>query len=369
MTRIGVVGLGKMGLSHLAILNAHPEAQVAAVCDSNSYVLTTLHKYTGLRVTSDYERLLTEVELDAVVIATPPRLHSEMVRAALERGLHVFCEKPLCLNVADSVELAALADERGLVNQVGYHLRFVASHREAQRLIRAGLLGRIHHVRAEAFGGVVLRAAGSSWRAQRSEGGGCLHDYATHVIDLLTYLIGPPERVGGSVLNRIFSDDVEDEVYATLYFPGGTTGQLAVNWSDDSYRKLTTRVTIWGTNGRLSVDRQELQLFLRDRPSDAASLNKGWNIVYSAGLADGVWYYVRGEEYSAQLDHFVRSVEARRTPTEASFASASQTDRVVGLIKEDAIAPRSAGDHLTYQARPHRRKSFPRLRRFFVGSP
>src|SRR5687767_5645105 len=103
--RIAVVGLGKMGLSHLAIVKAHPRVELAAVCDASSYVLGVLKKYTGVRTYSDYDAMLREVDLDAVLIATPSRTHASMVRAALDRGLHVFCEKPFTLTVRDADEL------------------------------------------------------------------------------------------------------------------------------------------------------------------------------------------------------------------------------------------------------------------------
>src|SRR5690606_10015176 len=121
MIRIGVVGLGKMGISHLSMIRAHPEVSVDAVVDSAAYILGVLSKYTGLRVFNDYGEMLDTVELDAVLIATPTRFHAAMVRTALDRGLNVFCEKPLCLTSAESAELATLAESRGLVTQVGYH--------------------------------------------------------------------------------------------------------------------------------------------------------------------------------------------------------------------------------------------------------
>ena len=113
MIRIAVVGLGKMGLSHLAIVNAHPDVELAAVCDASGYVLGVLKKYTGATTYSDYDTMLRECELDAVLIATPSRTHAKMVRAALDRGLHVFCEKPFTLSVNDGEELTALAREQG----------------------------------------------------------------------------------------------------------------------------------------------------------------------------------------------------------------------------------------------------------------
>src|SRR5208282_122510 len=111
MIRLALIGLGKMGISHLAIVNSHPDVQVVTVCDTNSYVLSTLNKYTGIKVSTDYRRVLAGGNLDAVIIATPPRFHGEMVRAALDRRLHVFCEKPFCLNAGEGAELAALAQD------------------------------------------------------------------------------------------------------------------------------------------------------------------------------------------------------------------------------------------------------------------
>jgi predicted dehydrogenase len=89
MTRVALIGLGKMGLSHLAIVRTHPDADLVAVCDPTAYVLDVLTKHTGLKGYADYRALLDEEELDAIVIAAPSRFHAEMVQAALERDIHV----------------------------------------------------------------------------------------------------------------------------------------------------------------------------------------------------------------------------------------------------------------------------------------
>jgi predicted dehydrogenase len=341
MIRAGLVGLGKMGLSHLSILNAHPDVEVVAVCDSSQYVLDVLTKYTGLKTYSDYRRMIDESALDCAVIATPSRFHAEMVRYALERGLHVFCEKPFCLDLDEGESLIELATTRELVNQVGYHFRFVEAFREAHRLLQAGVLGQIHHVRAEAYGPVVLRPTGSTWRSSRTEGGGCLYDYASHALDLIHLLVGAPNAVSGVVLSRIFSRDVDDEVYASLHFPGGATGQLAANWSDESHRKMATKVTIWGTNGRLLADRQECQLYLRSAAAEGVTLPQGWTTRYTTDLIEPVWFYLRGEEYSRQIEHFVRSIQGRAEHQVSTFASALETDRVVKAILAAAKTPRT----------------------------
>lgn len=338
MVKLAVVGLGKMGLSHFAIINAHPLVKVVAVCDATGYLLDVLGKYTGVPTYADYEKMLDEVELDAVVIATPSKMHARMVRTALERGLHVFCEKPFCLDSEEGAELMRIADERKLVNQVGYHNRFVGAFQEVKRLLDAGAIGRVTHVLAEAYGPVVLRPKGSTWRTQRAEGGGCLYDYAAHPINLLNWYFGQPSSVGGSVLNPVFSADTDDEVFGTLYFDDGKTAQVSVSWSDESFRKMTTKMTIWGTAGRIYADRQECQVFLRDTAQCPEGYKEGWNVRYTTELTEPVWFYIRGEEYSAQLDHFARSVESRAATNENSFGEAVMTDRVISMIIADAQA-------------------------------
>ena len=344
MIRVGVVGLGKMGLSHLAMVRAHPDVSVEAVVDSTGYVLDVLAKYTGLRTFTDYSAMLDSVDLDAVIVATPTRLHAGMVRAALEHGLHVFCEKPLCLTAAESAALAALAASRGLVTQVGYHNRFVGAFREVKSVLEAGAIGRVTHVLAEAYGPVVLKAKGSTWRSRRSEGGGCLYDYAAHPLDLLTWYVGAPSGVGGTVLGSVFSQDTEDEVFSTLFYPDGSSGQISVNWSDDSVRKMTTTVTIWGTAGRIHADRQECQVYLRENAELPPGYGRGWNVKYTTELTESVWFYLRGEEYSAQLDHFVGRVGSLELAGLNTFASAALTDRVLELLTLDAVTGPSTFD-------------------------
>jgi predicted dehydrogenase len=331
-----------MGISHLALIRPHPEVELVAVCDTTGYVLDVLKKYTGLKTYNDYKSMLEAEELDAVVVATPSRFHAEIVRAALKKNLHVFCEKPFCLNLSEAHELAGIAESKGLINQVGYHYRFVGAMKEARRLIDLGVIGKIHHIRSEAYGPVVLRPKGSTWRTSKNEGGGCLYDYASHAIDLMNYLVGPPEAVSGSVLNKVFSSDVDDEVYSTLHYANGITGQLAANWSDESFRKMSMKISVWGSLGRINADRQEVQIYYRGDEAASYGLEKGWNTRYTTELTEEVWYYLRGEEYSAQLDYFFHQIKTGKQDRAFSFSSALETDVVIDKIKQSAIEERTA---------------------------
>lgn len=337
MIKLAVVGLGKMGLSHQAMINAHPRVTVAAVCDGTGYVLDVLNKYTGVKTYTDFDTMLAEVALDAIIIATPSSMHAKMVSAALAKGLHVFCEKPFCLDTREGEAATRLALDKGLVNQVGYHYRFVGAFQEVKRLLDANAIGEVTHVLAEAYGPVVLKPKGSSWRTQRSEGGGCLYDYAAHPLNLVNWYFGKPKAVAGTVLNKIFSKETDDEVFGTLFFDDGLSAQISVNWSDESYRKMSTKISIWGTAGRITADRQECQVYLRDTATPPAGYQVGWNSRYTTDLTAPVWFYLRGEEYSAQLDYFVSCVEEKRAHDNVnSFASALVTDQVISMMIADA---------------------------------
>jgi predicted dehydrogenase len=310
--------------------------ELAAVCDSSGYVLGVLKKYTGVATYTDYDAMLRELDLDAVLIATPSRTHASMVRTALEHGLHVFCEKPFTLTVKDAEELTALARAKGLVTQVGYHNRFVGAFAEVKKLLDAGAIGTVTHVLGEAYGPVVLKAKGGTWRSRKDEGGGALYDYAAHPLNLLNWYLGEPSGVGGTVLNSIFSREIDDEVHSTLFYADGKSARISVNWSDESYRKMTTRVTLWGTTGRIFADRQECQVYLRDTAAPVEGYEPGWNVRYSTELTDQVGFYLRGEEYSAQIDHFVDRVQDGRVEGLNGFDSAAETDRVIAMMITDA---------------------------------
>ncbi|MCW1920776.1 Gfo/Idh/MocA family oxidoreductase [Rhodobacter sp. KR11] len=358
-TRIAVVGLGKMGLSHFAMVNAHPQV-TAMACDAGGFLTDVLEKNIKAPVFRDYDAMLDAQALDAVLIATPSRLHGPMVRKALERGCHVFCEKPFTLDWKLSEELADLAEAKGLVNRVGYHYRHVGAFGEVARLLAAGAIGQVTHILAEAYGPVVLAPKRSTWRSQKAEGGGCLYDYAAHPLNLLNWYFGTPVAVSGSVLAPIFSTDVDDQVMSTLRFANGATAQLSVNWSDDSQRKMTTRITLIGTNGRIFADRQEAQIYLRKPVAALPDIPQGHSVKYTTELTQDPWFYLRGEEYSHQIGDFVDAIRGAPNPGAVpnDFRSGAATDRTIAMILEDQAG---AGTAMAPPPRPEA----PKKRRFF----
>jgi scyllo-inositol 2-dehydrogenase (NADP+) len=334
--RAGLVGVGKMGISHYAILGANPKVRMAAICDNATYVTSALRKHTGIETFKDYRKMFDSAEVDCVFVATPSSSHFEAASYALERGLHVFVEKPLCLDPVQSKQLADLAIQKGRANQVGYHNRFIGTFRETARLIRAGAIGDVYHVNGTAFGPVVVRPKnGTTWRSKKSEGGGCLHDYASHVVDLMNFIVGPPEKVLSARLQSVYSQDVEDAVYALFQYPGGASGYLETNWSDETHRKMSTTVVVQGDKGKIVVDRQECKVFLK-AGAEFETYPAGWTVRYITDLQAPVSFYLRGEEYSAQIEAFIAAVEGGQSKQENSFASAYETDRIIDLVMKAA---------------------------------
>ncbi len=250
-----------------------------------------------------------QVELDAIVIATPTRLHAPMVRPALERGIDVFCEKPLCLTRPRARELAALAAERGLVTQVGYHNRFVGTFREVKRLLDAARsAGSPTPGRGVRPGGA--EAEGLDLAQPAGEGGGCLYDYAAHPLNLLSWYLGAPRR-SAAPADRMFSARPKTRSSPLCTTPTGSA-QLSVNWSDESYRKMTTKMTL-GIAGP-DLRRPPGDPGLPPRDCDIPDgYRAGWNVRYTTELTEPIWFYLRGEEYSAQLDAFVGAVAGAPT--------------------------------------------------------
>jgi predicted dehydrogenase len=196
----------------------------------------------------------------------------------------------------------------------------------------------VYNVRGTVYGPVVVRPkSGGTWRAKKSEGGGCLHDYASHIIDLMNFIVGPPESVLGADLRSVYSKDVEDVVQALFRYPNGASGYVEANWSDETHRKISATVVVTGTRGKIIADRQECRVYLR-AGCEIEGYPAGWTVRYITDLQEPVAFYLRGEEYSAQIESFIAAIRNGVCEPESSFASAYETDRVVDLISKAARA-------------------------------
>jgi predicted dehydrogenase len=335
MLRVALIGAGKMGISHLSILGGYSNTDIVGVCDTSKMVTDFLTKQSKVECFSDYTKMLDKVKPDAVVVAVPTKFHYSIIKDLLERNIHVFAEKPFCLNYDQSEELVSLAEKNKVVNQVGYHNKFIGTFKEVKRIAASGMLGDIYHFIGESYGPVVVKKKSDTWRSDPAEGGGCLLDYASHVIDLINDILSPIEAAKGTLLKSIYSGKVEDAVYSLLELQSGQTGLLSVNWSDETHRKMSTSITLVGTKGKLISDANELKVFFKDNET-LPGYSKGWNVKYITELQESVDFYLRGEEYSAQLDYFTKAASGQVPNNINNFASAANTDKAISIIRRNS---------------------------------
>lgn len=337
MVKVALIGAGKMGISHLSILGAHPNVELVGVCDTSSLVTDFLTKFSGYACFSDYQKMIEKSNPDAVFVAVPTKLHYDIIKYLLERNIHVFTEKPFTLKPEQSNNLARLAAEKKLVNQVGYHNKFIGTFKELKEIVGHHLLGEIYHFVGEAYGPVITKKKTGSWRSEPDEGGGCLLDYASHVIDLINDVLSPITNAKDTLMKSVFSENVEDAVYAVVKLESGITGILSVNWSDETFRKMSTSISIIGTKGKIICDATELKIYFKEKP-DYKSYTKGWNNRAVSSLQEPVDFYLRGEEYSAQIDYFIDAVQKKELKPINNFYSAAKTDEAIYLIRKNQWA-------------------------------
>jgi len=330
-----IIGAGRMGITHLAILGAHPAVKVVAIADDSPMMTRALRKFRpDLRLFDDFARMLESVQLDLVLIATPPHLHAAMIDAALDARLSVFVEKPFTIGAADALRLTARSRAVNGAFQVGYVNRFNDIFMTVKKLLDQKLLGRLFSFRSDMFGATVTRvSSGSGWRGSHQTGGGCLYEFGSHAIDLMVYLLGRPERVQGVVFTPVYSAGVEDIVRVNVIYSDGLAGSLTANWSDQSYRKPTNKIEILGEHGKILADQYELKIYL-NRAVDPYV--KGWNTAYITNCFTPVPFYVRGNEFTRQIFHFADSVLDPTQPNLSGFSGAAVTQEVIDMVFADA---------------------------------
>ena len=335
MLRAGFIGFGRMGITHFSILNTHPSVKIVAICDASNTLLNVIRKYMEIDFYDNYQKMMEEVDLDFVLISTPADSHAEIIKAAIDRNLNIFVEKPFVLKTSDGINILAHENEKNLVTQVGYVNRFNEVFVEVKRLIDSEVIGHIKNFRSEMHGPTVLKNSKASWRNKKKMGGGCMYEFASHCIDLAIFLIGQPVDVGGSITQRIYSSNVEDLVSSTFFYDNDCSGTIYANWSDETYRTPTNILTIFGTKGKILADRHSLKVFLKKEDPNN-KFNRGWNTRHITDIAKSVRFYVRGNEFTRQLEYFVGCIENKQLENISGFKQAIQTDIVLEKIELDA---------------------------------
>ena len=243
----GLIGCGGIGWLRAQALNQSENDHLLTVHDldeSRAYALASRY---GCSVESSWNNLIARDDVEAVIVSTPPSLHTEMTIAALNAGKHVLCEKPLARNLDECRQMLDAANKSGMFLATGFNYRFYPSILKARELFDAGLIGELDHIRS--YTGYTAADHNHDWLHDYSVmGGGSLRDNGIHLIDLTTYFLGKAEKVDGMASNSVWGfQGCEDNGFILMRNTNGNVATLQASWTEwQGYKFL---IEIYGSRG------------------------------------------------------------------------------------------------------------------------
>lgn len=251
--RVGIIGLGGIGRTHIASWRANGITPVAFADAVPHAVEAALTEHGGKGFTSGLD-LIRSGSGDIISICTPPASHRELAIAAAQAGVAVLCEKPLARTLEDAEAIVASVKASGTLFSVGFCHRFEPAIEKLKALIDAGELGDIMTFRNR-FGGLMANAHKTWFSNPEISGGGALADTSIHSIDLFRHLVGDPVQVQAMTSTRETAHGpaltVEDTGVITLQTADGALGIIESSWRTPPGEWT---VTVYGTKGTAIVD-------------------------------------------------------------------------------------------------------------------
>jgi len=229
--RIGMIGCGGIAGVHVRALSTMSEIKLNAFADIVEEKANAFSNQYGGRVYTDWHEMLDKEKLDIVYICLPPFAHEDEVMVAAEKGVNIFIEKPIALNMKLAREMVKAVEKYDVKSQVGYCCRFGAGIEKAKNLIQTGEAGDV----GLAVGWYWCHFLGGSWWRDKEKSGGQIVEQSTHLYDAFRYLCGDVDMVYGH-MNKKFWVDIpdltnEDISSSTFRFKSGAVGAIvATTW-------------------------------------------------------------------------------------------------------------------------------------------
>lgn len=230
--KVGIAGYGVVGIRRRKYIDQHPNFKTVAVCDIK-YKNSDIADENGAKVYTNYKDLLTE-DLDVLFVCLTNDIAAEVTRAGLNKGLHVFCEKPPGRDLQDIASVLEVEKKNSKLKLMyGFNHRYHESVKKAFEVINNNELGRIINLRG-VYGKSKIISFQSDWRTKRAiAGGGILLDQGIHMVDLIRMFVGDFEKIHSFVDNGFWNHDVEDNAYALMRTKSGIVAFLhstATQW-------------------------------------------------------------------------------------------------------------------------------------------
>lgn len=300
---VGIVGLGNWGRNHVRTLVNLPECRLKYICDINPEAVATQNRlYPGVATTNDFNRLLEDPELEAVIVATSARSHYELSRRTLEAGKDLFVEKPMTLAVEAGEHLCELAERQGRLIQVGHLMLHHPAIEYLKRWIDSGDLGEIYYIYSQRLNlGVVRSDENALW------------SLAPHDFSISDHLMSDSPRAIHANGASYLQDRIEDVMFVTLEYSAERVAHVHVSWLDP--HKIR-RLTIVGSEKMAIFDDQEPTEKIRiyEKGVEQVELDHQGELLSIRNGDVHIPCLPNAEPLKRQMQHFMECVRTRRRP-------------------------------------------------------
>jgi predicted dehydrogenase len=321
-----------MGAAHANYLAQMEETHLVSVADVDEKSAARIASETGAGTYADYRQLIDAGGIEAVVVATPHPFHRAMTEYAARHGIHVLCEKPIAVSVAEADSMIETCRASGVLLGVVFQQRTEPSRRTMKRLIDRGVLGELYRIsmtvsyyRPQSY----YEAA--SWRGTwKGEGGGILMNQAAHALDQLVWMGGLPQCVQSMTLTRLHKVEVENTALVMLDYGADKAG-----WFYTSSADLLggERLEVAGERGALVWEDGRLRHLEVEQPLSA-------HLRTAPGMFDdigGTWRDIAVEEMPARYPEVLRAFARAVRHNDASLMCANGEDGLRSLEMANAI--------------------------------
>jgi predicted dehydrogenase len=324
---VAIVGTGFGQKIHLPGFQHHPRTEVVAIYNRDLSKAKAVAARNHIPYAfNNLDKILSLPEVDAVSISTPPFLHYEMGKAALEAGKHLLLEKPMNMNARETKELHHLAQTKGLVATADFEFRFVPAWQLLAEYLNQGYVGNIRLIKIDWL--VTSRANPDrpwNWYSRKEQGGGALGAVGSHAFDYLSWLFGPVKKLAGYLSCAIAQRpdpqaggqlkpvDADDTCMIILELADGTPCQLTI--SSVTYHGRGHWVEVYGDEGTLVLGSDNLKDYVHgfklfaapaDKPLAEVEIPK--RLAFPELFTDG-----RLAPFIRVIDRFVESIEAGKS--------------------------------------------------------
>lgn len=255
MISIGIIGAGNFSIKHIEAIRKLPKLQLKAICRRDPIALEHLRKTYDLEAYTDYNQLLADPAIDAVLIATPHHLHTLIAIAAAKAGKHILLEKPMASTWEDCLAIQEACEKNDVKLMLGQIAQFSPACVAARNYLDGGNLGVIHMARATSVS-FWKHAERQDWHLAKNTGGGYLLTVAVHQLDLLCALIpSRVQRVYATISNPFHQDEVDDGGIIILKFSNGEQATLLFSGFQNGVNQVDAE--LFGAEGMIRISHSQ----------------------------------------------------------------------------------------------------------------